>query len=246
MSNLLVISPTANPRHAERMITTAARVGIHPMLYGLNSNHPHGKDYQGTDIVRILSETTAEYVMGVDAPDVAFLAVEQEILRALESFPYPMVVSAEHDGVSGMPLTSAELLRQCQAAGGHHAQLNIGCWIGRRDYALTVFNEAERLYAGSAENPDYSYDNHFQHLTLMKAWGHAAAGPAALIGRGGPEFSLDIHCRIFQSMNKTATEWLPVSKRIFNTATRTYPCVLHYNGDPTRKAYGEMVGRILE
>lgn len=244
---LLVISPTAHPPHAERMIATARRVDIEPELYGLTSNHPHGKDYQGTDIVRILkARTDAEYVMGVDAPDVAFLAGEAEILSTLAKFDHPFVVSAELEGVSGLRRTKEELFRQCQAAGGYHAQLNIGCWIGRRDYALECFTEAERLYKDHPEDPTYSYDNHFQYLALMKAWGHAADGPAGLVGLGGPEFHVDTHCRIFQSMNQASTQWMPVSRRIHNAATGSWPCVLHYNGDPTRGAYGEMVERILE
>ncbi len=252
---LLCISPTPSVEYAAKMVATARKQGIEPLLYGFNSHHPHGKDYQGTDIVRILTERTdAEFVMGVDAPDVCFLAGEEEILDRLSGFPHPFVVSGERDGVTGLPLTSQELLRQCEADGGYHAQLNIGCWIGRRDYALECFTEVERLCAGKAENPSYSYDNHFQHLTLMKAWGRkepceapAWTGISALCGLGGPEFHIDTHCRIFQSMNKAELDWRKGdgSLRIVNTVTGTVPPVLHYNGDPTRVAFNEAVGRIL-
>jgi len=229
---LLVISPTANAAHAERMIATARRVGIEPLLYGFNSNHPHGKDYQGTDIVNILTERTdAEYVMGIDAPDVAFLAGEDEIMEKFATFEYPMIVSAEWNGVGGLRKTKDELYRQCMEAGGYHSQLNIGCWVGQREYALHVLNEAERLYKDRPEDPDYSYDNHFQYLCLMKAWG------------GGPEFHIDTHCVLFQSMSTAETEL--VGGRIRNTITGTYPPVLHFNGDPTRGAYGRMVEEIL-
>lgn len=228
---LLVISPTANPVFAERMVATARRVGIEPLLYGLTSNHPHGKDYQGTDIVKILTERTdAEFVMGVDAPDVALLADEGEILGRFEMFQHPFVVSAEKEGVRGIDRLQEELQRQCDAAGGFHAQLNIGCWIGRRDYALACFNEAERMYKDRPENPDYNYDNHFQYLAMMKAW-------------GGMEFHLDMHSFIFQSMGSANCIW--EGKRLFNVDTQNWPPVLHFNGDPTRGKYGEAVERIL-
>src|SRR5262252_2932772 len=113
MPTLLVISPTASNEQAELMVRTARRVGIEPMLYGQSCRHPHGKDYQGTEIVRILSERTEEYVMGVDAYDVAFLAGEGEILENLSKFNHPFVMSCERTGVGGLVKTKNELARQC-------------------------------------------------------------------------------------------------------------------------------------
>jgi len=230
---LLVISPCRDASFAERMVATARRVGIEPLLYGFNSNHPHGKDYQGTDIVNILTERTdAEYVMGVDAPDVAFLAGEDEIMEKFATFEHPLVISAEREGVRGIEKTQEELYRQCEAVGGQLAQPNIGCWIGKREYALHCFNEAERLYKDKPENPAYSYDNHFQYLALMKAWG------------GGPSFHLDHNSVIFQSMNNANV--ILEGKRVRNLITGTIPPILHFNGDPTRGAYGRMVEEILK
>jgi len=227
---LLVISPAPSIEYASKMIATARRVGIEPMIYGLTSNHPHGKDYQGTDIVKILEKTDAEYVMGVDAPDVAFLAGESEILDVFQRFEYPLVFSTEYDGVTGLERTQQELDRQCKEAGGYFARLNIGAWIGETEYALQCFNLAEYLYKDHPENPAYSYDNHFQWLAQMKAF-------------GGAPFDLDIHCRLFQSMNKAKVEW--IDGRIRNTVTGTLPPVIHYNGDPTRGDYNAAVARLL-
>lgn len=234
---LLVISPTPNEAYAALMVATARRVGIEPLLYGFTSNHPHGKDYQGTDIVKILTEhTDAEFVMGVDAPDVAFLAGEAEILDKLAKFKHPFVMSAEREGVRGLQNTQVEIHRQCIEAGGYFAQPNIGCWIGEREYTLRCFNEAQRLYEGKEDDPEhpYSYDNHYQWLAMMKAFG------------GGSEFHIDWHCSIFQSMNQAHTAVEVQGQRVFNRVTETYPSVLHYNGDPTRGAYSEMVQHLLE
>ena len=233
---LLVISPTAHPPHAERMIATAKRVGIEPVLYGLTSNHPHGKDYQGTDIVKILAERTdAEVVMGVDAPDVAFVAGEEEILGKFAEFKHSFVMSAEREGVRGLDKTQVEIHKQCIEASGYFAQPNIGCWIGERTYTLRCFNEAQRLYEGVLDDPEhpYSYDNHYQWLSMMKAW-------------GGLPFEIDWHCSIFQSMNQANQSVERDGKRIRNKVTGTLPSVIHYNGDPTRGAYHKFVQYILE
>lgn len=232
---LLVISPCADASKAERMVATARRVGIEPMLYGFTSNHPHGKDYQGTDIVKILTERTdAEVVMGVDAPDVAFLDGEAEILSRFRSFAHPFVMSAEREGVRGLQNTQVEIQRQCIEAGGYFAQPNIGCWIGERTYTLKCFNEAQRLYEGKFDDPEhpYSYDNHYQWLAMMKAW-------------GGLPFEIDWHCYIFQSMNQAHAALVQEGRRVYNKMTDTYPSVLHYNGDPTRGAFNTMCDMLL-
>jgi hypothetical protein len=245
---LLVISPAHDVHKAEGMIATARRVGIEPVIYGLNSTHPHGKDYQGSDIIDILKERTdAEYVMGVDAYDVAFVGGEDEIvdkfLNEFDKFSWPFVISAEQDGVSGLDKTKWEIYRLGKAVGAYHTQPNIGGWIGKRMYALEVFNAAERLWRDRPEDPTYSYDNHFQWLAMMYAWG---AGEVGKWMTGAPEFAIDWHCRIFQSMNKVDrdVEWVG-GDRLRNVKTSTLPPILHFNGDPTRGRYAEAVRRIL-
>ena len=237
---LLIISPCYAPddSKAQDMLSTAHRVGLAPVLYGVGRNpHPHGKDSQGTEFVKLLTEhTEAEVVMGVDAFDVAFLGGEAEILTKFKAFKNPFVMSAEREGVRGLDRTQVAIHEQCIAAGGFFAQPNIGCWIGERAYALECFNEAQRLYEGTLDDPEhpYSYDNHFQWLAMMKAWG------------GGPAFDIDWHCVLFQSMNQAHTAVEPDGKRVYNKATGTMPPVIHYNGDPTRGAFREMVRHLME
>src|SRR5438876_243327 len=97
---LLVISPSPNEELAKGMLQTARRVGLDPIIYGQNARSTHGSDYQGTDIVQLLRERTdAQYVLGVDAFDVAFLAGEDEIMSKVSEFQHPFILSAEHDGV---------------------------------------------------------------------------------------------------------------------------------------------------
>ena len=67
---------------------------------------------------------------------------------------------------------------------------------------------------------------------MMKAW-------------GGLPFHIDTRCEIFQSMNKAAVQFDVKLKRVLIQATGSLPPVLHFNGDPTREAYGAMVKEIL-
>ena len=233
MPTLLVISPTASNEQAELMVRTARRVGIEPMLYGQSCRHPHGKDYQGTEIVRILTERTdAEYVMGVDAYDVAWLTGEEETLDKFKRFEHPFVMSCERTGVGGLVKTKNRLTKMCYEVGGTLPQPNIGGWIGERKYALHCFNEAQRLYEHNPEDPNYNYDNHYQWLAMMKAW-------------GGAEFDLDWFSVIFQSMDGANYSWVIPNRRISNMDTLTWPSVAHFHGDPTRVAYREMCARLL-
>ena len=222
--SLLVISPTRTNEQAELMVRTARRVGIEPLLYGQHLSHTHGKDYQGTAIVEILQQRTdAEFVMGVDAYDVAFLVGEEEILYKFNMFAYPFVMSVERTGVGGLVNTKNKLMEFAIERGMPFAQPNIGGWIGKREYVLHCFNEAERLYKDHPEDPNYNYDNHYQWLAMMKAW-------------GGSEFSLDYEANIFQSMDQAEVSEL-TNGRVFNKVTLSSPCILHYHGDPTRVGY---------
>ena len=235
---LLVISPCYYPdiAPAEGLLATARRVGLEPVLYGMGSvPHPHGKDSQGSEVVKILQDFNAEIVMCVDCADVAFLAGADEILEKFHDFDYPFVMSAEREGVRGLQNTQVEIHKQCIAAGGYFPQPNIGCWIGEREYTLKCFKEAQRRYEGVEDDPEhpYSYDNHYQWLSMMKAW-------------GGLPFDIDWHCKLFQSMNQAHLAVETQGKRVFNKVTGTYPSVIHYNGDPTRGAYREMVKHLLE
>ena len=161
-------------------------------------------------MLALMEQRTEKYIMCVDSMD---------------------VVSAEMDGISGVRETKRKLHEMCNAAGGYHPQLNIGAWIGEREYALHCFKEAERIERYRPEDPTYNYDVLPQWLMQMKVSGD------------GPEFALDWKCELFQSMNKADVTM--EGKRARNNVTGTRPVLLHYNGDKTYGAYHEMVRQIL-
>lgn len=233
---LAVISPcyATDTSMAEGMIATARRVGIEPIMYGLGKQiHPHCSNLQGPDMIdEIRRFLPGQIIMCVDAFDVNFLAGPEEILRKFRLFGIPLVFSTEREGCSGNRKSQGRVHEQCIAAGGYFPQLNMGGWIGERDYALHVFAEAERLYKDNPEDPSYNYDNLYQWLVLTKAW-------------GGPEFVLDWFCEIFQSMNQADMQFDADTKRATNITTGTNPCILHYNGDKTYAAHREMAARLL-
>ncbi len=244
--SLFVMSPCYCPdaSPADGMMATARRVGLEPHLYGVGQTiNTNCSNAQGTDMLALIESRTEDYILCVDCMDIAFLAGENEIMEKFRLFRSDLVISTEADGISGLANTKTKLHQMCIESGGYHPQLNIGAWIGRREYALHVFREAERLWRHRPEDASYNYDVLPQWLMQMKS----GIGPGGeYVGPEGPEFALDWKDVLFQSMNKAETEWMPNSRRIWNTVTNTLPILLHYNGDKTYAAHREMVKRILQ
>ncbi len=244
--SLFVMSPCYCPdaSPADGLMATARRVGLEPHLYGVGLTiATNCSNAQGTDMLALIESRTESHIMCVDSMDVAFLAGEQEIMDKFLPFNCGLVVSAEREGIAGLVKTKQRLYEMCLAAGGYHPHLNMGGWIGEREYALHVFKEAERLYRPIPED-SYNYDVLPQWLMQMKA----CMGVNGVPGPEGPEFELDCQAELFQSMNQTVGEltWDEQTKRMWNTMTGTWPVLLHYNGDKTYGAYHEMVRQIME
>lgn len=244
--SLFVMSPCYCPdaTPADGMVATARRVGLEPHLYGVGQTiATNCANAQGTDMIALVESRPEKYILCVDCMDVAFLAGADEIMEKFLSFNTGLVVSAEMEGITGVRKTKEKLHRMCIAAGGYHPQLNIGAWIGEREYTLHAFREAERIYRPQPED-SYNYDVLPQWLMQMKA--KTGVGGVDLEGGDtGPEFELDWSCVLFQSMNKASLEWDSTGKRMRNLVTGTMPVLLHYNGDKTYGAHREMVRRIL-
>ena len=244
--SLFIMSPCYCPdaTPADGLMATARRVGLEPHLYGVGKQiATNCSNAQGTDMLALMEQRAEKYIMCVDSMDVAFLAGEQEIMEKFLAFDSGLVVSAEKEGICGVRKTKQRLHEMCLEAGGYHPHLNMGGWIGEREYALHVFKEAERLYQPIPED-SYNYDVLPQWLMQMKARMGVGGEP----GPRGPAFELDWHAVLFQSMNQTADEltWDASAKRMYNEVTGTMPVLLHYNGDKTYGAYHKMVRRILE
>lgn len=232
--SLAVLSPCYSAEQGQGMVATAKRVGLSPVLYdqGVLCDG-HGGNIQYYHLLPILEQRQETHVLVTDCSDVAFLTGEDEILDKFKAFNSGFLVSAEADGCTGLTKTKVKLHEMALAENCYHPQINVGLWVGEREYALHVLKECRRLWVDRPEDPNYSYDSHWQWLSMMKAWG------------GGPEFDIDWHCVLFQSMNKAGgLEW--DGKRLVNTLTGTRPVALHYNGDKTRVAYHETVSRLME
>ena len=229
--SLCVLSPCWDSEQGALMVESAHRHGIHPELYDLGVVcDGHGGNIQYYDLLPILERKTDKHVLVTDCADVLWLAGEDEIMEKFASFNCGFVVSAEHDGCTGLPKTAEKLDLMRIEAGGYFGQINVGLWIGEREYALHVLKESYRLYKDKPEDPTYSYDSAWQWLSLMRAAGD------------GPRFELDMNCVLFQSMNHADTEFL--FGRVMNSVVCSWPCLLHYNGDKTRGAYKEMAERL--
>ncbi len=237
--SLLVVSPAYYHTQADqdewsgRMAATARRLGLNLLVFGLGRQIDcHNTNAQSFDLIEILKERTEDYILVCDCVDVAFLAPEDEIVDKFKSFNAGMVVSGEKDALCGMPKTGARMSELNK--GGYFTNLNIGLWMGEREYATHCLAESMRLYRYNPEDPTYIPDSPQAWMALMMAWG------------GGPAFTLDRDCVLFQSMGARGPDDLVLEgKRIQNTVTGTWPVALHYNGDKSYGGYRKMVEHLL-
>lgn len=208
------------------MMDSARRHGIIPLLYGLNAvMEAHSGNIQGPDVIELLERRTEKIIMAVDCADVLFLTDAEEILTKFESLNTELIYSTERECWPNIARTW-EILN---AFDGYSKCLNAGGWIGHREYAIHCLKEAIRLYRHNP--PDKSYD-----IDGMQAW------MANVIAYGGPNVGLDRNCVIFQttsgiSLDDLQYEKTKMGKRLYNTVTNTYPCVVHFNGDKSRTSY---------
>jgi len=254
--SLLVASPayyhTLEDQQAwsGRMVATGRKVGLDPLVYGLGKQIDcHNTNAQSTDLIELLEGRTESHVLVCDCVDVAFLAPEEEIMAKFESFHAGMVVSTEKDCLSGMRETGAELDRNYE---GYFKHLNIGLWIGEREYAIHCLKESMRLYKYNPEDRECWPDSPQAWMGYMYAWSHKDPDKVPehvrhLAGLHGPQFDLDRNCVLFQSMNLEgrAVDIVMDGARIRNTATGTMPIAVHYNGDKSYVGYSEMCRRLL-
>ncbi len=245
--SLLVASPayywTPEDQHewSGRMVATARRVGLEPLVYGLGKQIDcHNTNAQGP-------ERTETHVLVCDCVDVAFLAPEDEIMEKFATFNTGMVVSSEKDCISGMSRTGGELGK----FPGYFTNLNIGLWMGEREYAIHCLSESMRHYKWNPEDKGCWPDSPQAWMGYMLAWGNRPPESAPeevrhLCVGEVPSFELDRNCVLFQSMNLWPGQTVTMEgKRVRNPSTGTLPIALHYNGDKSYGAYREMVGRLL-
>lgn len=215
--SLLVLSTAGNHEVAQRMIESAKRHGLNVRLEVCGLGHPHGADIQSTWAIGWLSTIKEDYVLMADAPDVLFLAGEDEIMEKFRSFNKGMVMSAE--GYCMIPYP--EIIEAIGAIGGpgRHPWPNCGCWIAERKYAIEILQKADDLYRFNPPHPE-----------------NAPCGPGAWFTYGlvdkTLDFGLDRESVLFQSMGSPQTNTFPIVKdgRIYNTLTGTWPIAIHYNG----------------
>ncbi len=237
--SLLIVSPAYYHTQADqdewsgRMQATARRLGLNLLVFGLGRQIDcHNTNAQSFDLIEVLEGRTEDHVLICDCVDVAFLAPEDEIVEKFKSFNAGMVVSGEKDALCGMPKTGTKM-HEINAP-GYFTNLNIGLWMGERKYATHCLGESMRLYRHNPEDPTYVPDSPQAWMALMMAWG------------GGPEFTLDKNCVLFQSMGLWgAGDVVSDGKRVHNLVTDTWPIALHYNGDKSYGAYRAKVAELL-
>ena len=228
---LLIVSPCFYIDHscAKLMLESARQNDLTVRLYGIGEAFiPHGADAQVKRLYEFMAEKHADYILVTDCRDVLFAAGEIAILDKFSRFGKPLVMSTEQ----GCWPSDPELVEHYfgKDANGYN-YINAGQYIGTWGYVRECLKHLLDNYRGKVEGADNSQG--------WWMWSQM---------RGELDFALDSGCQIFQSMSGGADEHIEViGKRAMNIWTGSYPCSLHFNGNPgVVDPHREMYRRLFE
>jgi hypothetical protein len=214
--NLIVLSPCfyEDAEPAKLMVNSATINHLTVQLYGIGQQFiPHGADAQIKELAFLMSaEKVADYVLVTDCRDVLFQAGETEIMDKFNSYKQALVMSAERG--CWPPDPEIERLYGGRDPNGYD-YVNAGQYIGEWYYVRACLRHLLNEYRGK-DGADNS----------QGWWPHARL-------RGELDFALDSRCEIFQTMSGGASGHVfTIDKRVMNECTHTFPCSIHFNGNP--------------
>jgi hypothetical protein len=211
LNDLIVLSPCfyQNTEPADLMVRTARANGLHVELYGVQWPFiPHGADAQVAKLyeLMVLRQKLADYVLITDCRDVLFLAGEQEILEKFTKCGFPVLMSTER--YCWPP--EQEIVEFFYPTG----YANAGQYIGTWEYVQLCLKHLLDKYRGVHPGADNS-----------QGWWMWAKM------RGELNFDMDAQSQIFQSLSG-GEEMQIAGTRVQNPKTKSFPCSLHFNGNP--------------
>jgi hypothetical protein len=228
MNELLITGPCCYPstEPVKLLLASAAHNGLKVHIYGVGEPFiAHGADAQVVKLRRELETLRHLYrtVLVTDMADVLFLAGEREILYKYRRMNSPLVMSTERGYWPDEGL-AAEFPEDPHG----YRYINAGQYIGEMDHVITCLDWLLNKYRSYHPGMDNS-----------QPWWHQAYVRKEL------EFALDRKCRLFQTMSGGADGHVAVyGSRLYNSATKTLPCTVHYNGPGNEKPYEEMYRRL--
>jgi hypothetical protein len=229
VDELLVVSPCFYPdiRPAALMLESARRNHLNVELYGIGQPFiPHGADAQVFRLFLFMKEQKrAHHILVTDCRDVLFTAGEGEIMAKMSNFGPELVMSGE----LGCWPPDPEIVQNFVGR-----YINAGQYVGTWDYVMHCLEHLLVNYrdGGGLDNS-------------QGWWMYAKM-------RGELSFAIDSSSEIFQSMSQGADQQVEIRHgRPFNKEHFTWPCSIHYNGNPGndkpqqemyRRLYGDAIG----
>ena len=218
--NLQLFAPCYGPPGTERIadrLRHSAKHFSYPdvtlyMLGMLSPGSPHGGEMQGVYIIEEMKRSTAELVICSDASDVLFTGPMDEMLEKFLAFDSPFVIGTEMSShVRGEDIETG-MTRLWKESGHRYGALNIGYWIGYREYAIELLQKSIDLYRGTPNQ-----------LDNPQAW-----LPMGLV-RDTLVFTLDRNAVLFQPAEDMPNLRIE-NGRLHNVVTDTWPSMIHFNG----------------
>ena len=213
--SLVVVAPCFYPTVAEAELTSLSALNNHLQfyLYGVGEQFiPHGAHAQVERLYEFMERKLADYILVTDCRDVIFTAGEDEILTKFKACGKDLLMSTEQ----GCWPSEPELVNHYYGKDRNgYNYINAGQYIGTWEYVRFCLKHLLDNYRFKTEGADNS-----------QGWWMWAQI------RGELDFALDSGCEVFQSMSGGASEHLSGDKRPMNIWTGSYPCSIHFNGNP--------------
>jgi hypothetical protein len=195
-----------NPRQCKHLIESCSTLNLNLHLFGFGEPWP---GYVEAKVVRLLWEIErieCDHVMVTDAVDSFVMADEEEIMECFKSSGSECVISAEKNC---WPYEA--LARHYPKSISPWRYVNSGGFMGTKDAICKLLREMHDSL--SASNGGY------EQFTM------------SLVYLNGFPAQLDTLCRLFQTASDARREefaWH--GNRLYNTVTKSYSCVIHFNG----------------
>ena len=154
-----------------------------------------------------------DIILFTDAHASLFIAGEGEILKKYEEFNASVVISAEAELYPNVPFLKSNLPENIF----YFKYLNSGGFMGGVNELKKIFKDMIKTTKGGNFDVAETDQSLWQEYFL----------------RNSRDIALDHNCLIFQNFTKRVKKIEFINKRIKNTITDSYPCVLHGNGGYT-------------
>ena len=223
MSNdLVVVTPDFlnPPGPSDILVESCRNQGIELRKFGTNKPWVSGSSAKFIDLPEFIKTLDAKYVMMLDSNDtfISPFTSEGDIINTYcNRLHDPDILLSVEKNCFPFKLVK-RFFDDLAPKDRPWRYLNGGAWMGKKDKVLHMLEEARDKCFFSCDYPQMQW---MCDQSMLTHW-------YLTYGVDNPNILLDYDCAIFQNMFLSNDD---ISCTGYNSVTRTYPKVFHYNGD---------------